>query len=59
VKRVSSRRAGFTLIELMIASAIAVIVLVGGMSVGVALQRRATFEEQKMHAQGAMRSVQD
>ncbi|NTX39931.1 PilW family protein [Myxococcus sp. CA051A] len=53
------RKRGFTLLEVMISSAIGVIVLGVGLVVGMQMQRRALFEEQTMVAQVTGRAVKD
>ncbi|WP_375756531.1 PilW family protein [Corallococcus exercitus] len=50
---------GFTLLEVMIASAIGVIVLTTGLVVGTQMQKRALFEEQTMTAQVTGRAVKE
>ncbi|MCP3136547.1 PilW family protein [Pyxidicoccus xibeiensis] len=50
---------GFTLLEVMIASALGVVVLVVGLAVGLQMQRRVLFEEQTMTAQVTARAVKD
>jgi type IV pilus assembly protein PilW len=50
---------GFTLLEVMIASAIGVIVLTTGLVVGTQMQKRALFEEQMMTAQVTGRAVKE
>jgi type IV pilus assembly protein PilW len=54
----SSRR-GMTLLEVMIASAIGIVVLGVGLVVGLQVQRRALFEEQTMMAQSTGRALKD
>ncbi|WP_425537968.1 PilW family protein [Myxococcus stipitatus] len=55
----SGESRGFTLLEVMIASAIGVIVLGIGLVAGMQMQRRALFEEQTMVAQSTGRAVKD
>jgi type IV pilus assembly protein PilW len=50
---------GFTLLELMIASALGIIVITTGLVVGTQMQKRALFEEQTMMAQVTGRTVKD
>ncbi|RKH04348.1 prepilin-type N-terminal cleavage/methylation domain-containing protein [Corallococcus sp. CA053C] len=50
---------GFTLLEVMIASALGVIVLTTGLVVGTQMQKRALFEEQMMTAQVTGRAVKE
>jgi len=59
MKRVMKPGRGFTLLEVMIASAIGVIVLGVGLVVGTQMQRRALFEEQTMLAQVTGRAVKE
>ncbi|RKG60670.1 prepilin-type N-terminal cleavage/methylation domain-containing protein [Corallococcus sp. AB011P] len=59
MKPSSLRNRGFTLLEVMIASAIGVIVLTTGLVVGAQMQKRALFEEQTMTAQVTGRAVKD
>ncbi|MCP3099037.1 prepilin-type N-terminal cleavage/methylation domain-containing protein [Myxococcus sp. K15C18031901] len=59
MKRAVHPGRGFTLLEVMIASAIGVIVLGVGLVVGMQMQRRALFEEQTMLAQVTGRAVKD
>lgn len=53
------QRRGFTLLEVMIASALGVIVLTTGLVVGTQMQKRALFEEQTMMAQVTGRAVKE
>ncbi|WIG94432.1 prepilin-type N-terminal cleavage/methylation domain-containing protein [Myxococcus sp. SDU36] len=53
----SPRIRGFTLLEVMIASAIGLIVLGAGLVAAMQMQRRALFEEQTMQAQVAGRTL--
>ncbi|RKH30011.1 prepilin-type N-terminal cleavage/methylation domain-containing protein [Corallococcus praedator] len=55
----SMQRRGFTLLEVMIASALGVIVLTTGLVVGTQMQKRALFEEQTMMAQVTGRAVKE
>lgn len=55
----SARRAGFTLIELMVASAISLGVLAGGLVVTTQLQRRAALEMRNAATLGSLRALQD
>ncbi|CAM3151310.1 prepilin-type N-terminal cleavage/methylation domain-containing protein [Corallococcus sp. ZKHCc1 1396] len=55
----SMHRRGFTLLEVMIASALGVIVLATGLMVGTQMQKRALFEEQTMMAQVTGRAVKE
>jgi type IV pilus assembly protein PilW len=50
---------GFTLLELMVSSAIAMILLAGAMTVAVQFQKRSSFEEQTMIAQLTGRAVKE
>ncbi|TQF14253.1 prepilin-type N-terminal cleavage/methylation domain-containing protein [Myxococcus llanfairpwllgwyngyllgogerychwyrndrobwllllantysiliogogogochensis] len=50
---------GFTLLEVMIASALGVVVLGIGLVAGMQMQRRAVFEEQTMVAQVTGRAVKE
>ncbi len=50
---------GFTLLEMMVSSAIAIILLAGAMGVAVQFQKRSVFEEQTMIAQLTGRAVKD
>ena len=50
---------GFTLLEVMIASALGVVVLTTGLVVGTQMQKRALFEEQTMTAQVTGRAVKE
>ncbi|QAT82561.1 type 4 pilus biogenesis operon protein [Corallococcus coralloides] len=50
---------GFTLLEVMIASALGVMVLTTGLVVGAQMQKRAIFEEQTMTAQVTGRAVKE
>jgi type IV pilus assembly protein PilW len=52
-------RRGFTLLELMIASAISLGVLAGGMLVTTQLQRRAVLESRTAATQGSLRALQE
>ncbi|RKH65004.1 PilW family protein [Corallococcus llansteffanensis] len=55
----SLRDRGFTLLEVMIASALGVVVLTTGLVVGTQMQKRALFEEQTMMAQVTGRAVKE
>ncbi|MBN9688241.1 MULTISPECIES: PilW family protein [unclassified Corallococcus] len=59
MKTASLQGRGFTLLEMMIASAIGVIVITTGLVVGSQMQKRALFEEQTMMAQVTGRTVKD
>ncbi|MFY2556275.1 prepilin-type N-terminal cleavage/methylation domain-containing protein [Corallococcus terminator] len=59
MSRTIRSQGGFTLLEVMISSAIGVIVLGVGLVVGMQMQRRALFEEQTMVAQVTGRAVKD
>ncbi len=50
---------GFTLLEAMLSSAMAIVVLAGAVGVSAQLQRRSVFEEQVMQAQVGGRAVKD
>ena len=50
---------GFTLLEVMIASALGIVVLATGLVVGTQMQKRALFEEQTMMAQVTGRAVKE
>jgi type IV pilus assembly protein PilW len=50
---------GFSLIEMMIASAIALFIIAGAVSAGLLLQRRGLLEERTMETQNAGRAVRD
>ncbi len=54
-----SRRSGFTLIEMMVASAVSLGVLAGGLVVMAQLQRRAVLEGRTAATQGALTQLQD
>lgn len=53
------QRGGFTLIEMMIASAISLGVLAGGLVVMAQLQRRAVLESRTAATQSSLRALQD
>ena len=55
----SHARRGFSLVEMMIATTVAVIALTGAIAFSIALQRRAGLEEQAMLAQELARAVKD
>lgn len=59
MRHASSSQRGFTLIEVMIASALGIVVLAVGLVAGMQMQRRAVFEEQTMMAQVTGRAVKD
>jgi|GEM_PF-1111790 len=59
MSRTHRSQSGFTLLEVMISSAIGVVVLGVGLVVGMQMQRRALFEEQTMVAQVTGRAVKD
>ncbi|MFP2931217.1 prepilin-type N-terminal cleavage/methylation domain-containing protein [Pyxidicoccus sp. 3LG] len=59
MKRAAMPPRGFTLLEVMVSTAIGAIVLVAALAVGVQLQRRALFEEQTMMTQTTGRAVKD
>ncbi|NVJ25162.1 MULTISPECIES: prepilin-type N-terminal cleavage/methylation domain-containing protein [Myxococcus] len=59
MSRTLRSQGGFTLLEVMISSAIGVVVLGIGLVVGMQMQRRALFEEQTMVAQVTGRAVKD
>jgi type IV pilus assembly protein PilW len=59
MRHASSSKRGFTLIEVMIASALGIVVLGVGLVAGMQMQRRAVFEEQTMMAQVTGRAVKD
>ncbi|NNB86069.1 PilW family protein [Corallococcus exiguus] len=59
MKSSSLQGRGFTLLEMMIASALGVIVITTGLVVGTQMQKRALFEEQTMTAQVTGRTVKD
>ncbi|HZI16721.1 MAG TPA: prepilin-type N-terminal cleavage/methylation domain-containing protein [Myxococcus sp.] len=59
MRHASHSRRGFTLLEVMIASAIGVVVLAVGLVAGMQMQRRALFEEQTMMAQVTGRAVKE
>ncbi|RKG74991.1 prepilin-type N-terminal cleavage/methylation domain-containing protein [Corallococcus exercitus] len=59
MKPTSVNDRGFTLLEVMIASALGVIVLTTGLVVGTQMQKRALFEEQTMVAQITGRAVKE
>ncbi|NOK16067.1 PilW family protein [Corallococcus carmarthensis] len=59
MKTASIHGRGFTLLELMIASALGIIVITTGLAVGAQMQKRALFEEQTMMAQVTGRAVKD
>jgi type IV pilus assembly protein PilW len=59
MSRTSSHSRGFTLLEVMIASAMGVAVLSVGLVAGMQMQKRALFEEQTMLAQVTGRAVKD
>jgi type IV pilus assembly protein PilW len=50
---------GFTLLEVMIASALSLVVITGALTAGVYLQRRGLLEERTMEAQNAGRAARD
>ncbi len=50
---------GFSLIELLLASALVLIILAGAAAVGVQLQRQAAFQEQVMSAQDSARAMKE
>lgn len=50
---------GFSLIEMMIASTIALLIIVGAVSAGIYLQRRGLLEERTMETQNAGRAARD
>ena len=52
-------RRGFTLMEVMVASAMGLVVLTATLSVGVQLQRKAIFEQQSSLMQGGTQAVTD
>ena len=54
-----SRRRGFTLLEMMVASTISLIVLAGALWSAAELQRRGLMEESLMDAQNALRIVRE
>jgi type IV pilus assembly protein PilW len=53
------RRSGLTLLEVVVASGLSLVVLAGGLTVGVHMQRRALHEEQVMLAQVTARAVKE
>ncbi|MGA9525549.1 MAG: prepilin-type N-terminal cleavage/methylation domain-containing protein [Myxococcaceae bacterium] len=53
------KQRGFTLLELMVSTAIAMILLAGAMTVAVQFQKRSAFEEQTMMAQLTARAVKE
>ncbi|NRD52868.1 prepilin-type N-terminal cleavage/methylation domain-containing protein [Corallococcus sp. AB018] len=59
MKTSSFQGRGFTLLEMMIASALGVVVITTGLVVGTQMQKRALFEEQTMTAQVTGRTVKD
>lgn len=59
MKTSSLQGRGFTLLEMMIASALGVVVITTGLVVGTQMQKRALFEEQTMTAQVTGRTVKD
>lgn len=59
MKRSSLHERGFTLLEVMIASALGIVVLATGLMVGTQMQKRALFEEQTMMAQVTGRAVKE
>ncbi|WP_158626571.1 PilW family protein [Corallococcus interemptor] len=59
MKHTSIQGRGFTLLEVMIASALGVVVLTTGLVVGAQMQKRALFEEQTMTAQVTGRAVKE
>ncbi|MBN8469773.1 prepilin-type N-terminal cleavage/methylation domain-containing protein [Corallococcus exiguus] len=59
MKTASLHGRGFTLLEMMIASALGVVVITTGLVVGTQMQKRALFEEQTMMAQVTGRTVKD
>ncbi|AKQ69728.1 Type IV fimbrial biogenesis protein PilW [Myxococcus hansupus] len=59
IQAASRASRGFTLIEVMIASAIGIIVLAVGLMAATQMQRRALFEEQTMTAQTTGRAIKE
>lgn len=50
---------GFTLLEVMLATSLSLLVLAGGITAGVYLQRRGILEERTMETQNASRAARD
>lgn len=53
------RPRGFTLLEMMFASAMGIVILAGALTIAVQLQKQAVFEEQTMIAQLTARAVKE